>query len=64
MNVTKHSQKKIALYLHMRTHTGERPHKCSKCDKALKDPSTLKKHMRLHNGKKTYQCTLCDKCFS
>ena len=48
----------------MRTHTGEKPYKCTECDWAFTYNHVLKIHMRTHTGEKPYKCTECDKCFS
>ena len=51
------------LKIHERTHTGEKPFDCSKCDKAFSVNSSLKTHERTHNGEKPFACSKCDKAF-
>ena len=45
------------------THTGEKPHKCTECDKAFIRRSDLIMYQRTHSGDKPYQ-SHCDKVFS
>nr|BAI49947.1 GLI family zinc finger protein [Dugesia japonica] len=56
------------LVVHMRRHTGEKPHQCTfpNCNKRYSRLENLKTHIRSHTGEKPYECEFpgCHKAFS
>ncbi len=51
------------MRIHVRSHTGERPHKCDVCGRAFAQMRSLKEHALTH-AERTFACDLCERAFT
>lgn len=58
------SPKRYLLSRHMKSHSEERPYKCSVCERGFKTLASLQNHVNTHTGTKPHMCKYCDSCFT
>ena len=51
------------LIKHSTIHTGERPYKCTVCDRSFRMKRGLEDHFKLHDTSLQLKCPLCPKTF-
>lgn len=51
------------LKTHVRCHNGDKPYKCSVCERSFPHNNTLKSHLRRHYNDRQYSCEFCPKKF-
>ncbi|XP_071449473.1 zinc finger protein 91-like [Hetaerina americana] len=49
---------------YMRVHSGERPFKCTLCEKGFVSKGSLETHMNTHTREKNYKCDICEAVFT
>uniref|UniRef100_A0A2A4JJL3 C2H2-type domain-containing protein n=1 Tax=Heliothis virescens TaxID=7102 RepID=A0A2A4JJL3_HELVI len=58
------SHRRYLLLRHMKSHSEERPHKCSVCERGFKTIASLQNHVNMHNGVKPHVCKYCNSPFT
>lgn len=58
------SPKRYLLSRHMKSHSEDRPYKCSVCERGFKTFASLQNHVNTHTGTKPHACKFCESCFT
>lgn len=58
------TNKRYLLSRHLRSHSDDRPHKCSVCERGFKSNPSLMNHVNTHLGKKPHTCKHCPRAFA
>ncbi|GFO24255.1 transcriptional repressor ctcf, partial [Plakobranchus ocellatus] len=58
------SSKRYLLTRHMKSHSDERPYKCSECHRGFKTPASLINHVNTHTGTRPHKCKTCEAAFT
>ncbi|RXG73068.1 Transcriptional repressor CTCFL [Armadillidium vulgare] len=56
--------KRYLLSRHMKSHSEERPYKCSVCERGFKTLASLQNHVNTHTGIKPHRCKSCESTFT
>ena len=58
------SPKRYLLSRHMKSHSEDRPHKCTICQRGFKSMASLQNHINTHTGVRPHKCKSCESAFT